>query len=151
MFRQLILLTMPHESCGRVNGLFRFSFDHLCLRKYWTIKDTGRIPSHIPMVCSAVCVLGVCAFVRSCVCVCVLDVYDKVQAQIISNCEFKLWTFLQETESREATFLAETYVMSHQSLSPQTKTKSEWTTAVEFGGRTLSQITAVVRMFRLVI
>ena len=30
-------------------------------------------------------------------------------AQIISNREFKLWTFLQGTESRVATFLAETF------------------------------------------
>ena len=48
-------------------------------------------------------------------CVCVLAVYYKAQAQIISNSEFKLWTFLQGTESRVATFLAETCVMSHQS------------------------------------
>ena len=47
--------------------------------------------------------------------VCVLAVYNKAQAQIISNREFKLWTFLQGTESRVATFLAETCVMSHQS------------------------------------
>ena len=32
----------------------------------------------------------------------------------ISNREFKLWTFLRGTESRVATFLAETCVMSHQ-------------------------------------
>ena len=43
-----------------------------------------------------------------CVCVCLLAVYNKAQAQIISNREFKLWTFLQGTESRVATFLAET-------------------------------------------
>ena len=48
-----------------------------------------------------------------CMFVCVLAVYNK--AQIISNREFKLWTFLQGTESRVATFLAETFVMSHQS------------------------------------
>ena len=47
----------------------------------------------------------------SCVCVCVLDVYNKAQTQRISNREFKLWTFLQGTESRVATFLAETCVM----------------------------------------
>ena len=46
--------------------------------------------------------------------VCVLAVYNKAQAQRISNREFKLWTFLQGTESRVATFLAETCVMSHQ-------------------------------------
>ena len=45
---------------------------------------------------------------------CVLAVYNTAQAQRISNCEFTLWTFLQETESRVATFLAETCVMSHQ-------------------------------------
>ena len=38
-----------------------------------------------------------------CVCVCVLAVYNK--AQRISNREFKLWTFLQGTESRVTTFL----------------------------------------------
>ena len=43
-----------------------------------------------------------------CVCLCVCAVYNK-------------------------TFLADTYVMSHQPLSSQTKTKSESSTAVEFG------------------
>ena len=57
----------------------------------------------------------VCACVRACVCVCVLAVNNKARAQRISNREFKLWTFLQGTESRVATFLAETCVMSHQS------------------------------------
>ena len=49
-------------------------------------------------------------------CVCVLAVYNKAQAQRISNREFKLWTFLQGTESRVATVLAESCIMSHQSL-----------------------------------
>ena len=40
-------------------------------------------------------------------------------------CVFKLWTFLQGTESKVATFLAETCVMSHQSISRQAKTNSE--------------------------
>ena len=44
-----------------------------------------------------------------CVFMCVLAVYNKAQAQIISNREFKLWTFLQGTESRVATHLSETY------------------------------------------
>ena len=66
--------------------------------------------------------------------VCILAVYNGAQAQSISNREFKLWTFLQGTESREATFLAETRVMSHQSLSRQAKGESP--TAVEFGSRT---------------
>ena len=48
---------------------------------------------------------------------CVLAVYYK--AQRISNREFKLWTFLRGTESRVTSFLAETYLMSHQSLSRQ--------------------------------
>ena len=74
--------------------------------------------------------------VPMCVCVCVLAVYYKAQAQRISNREFKLWTFLQGTESRVATFLAETCVMSNQSLSRQAKTKSESPTAVEFGSKT---------------
>ena len=52
--------------------------------------------------------------VRAPVCACVLAVYNK--AQRISNREFKLWTFLQGTESRVASFLAETRVMSHQSF-----------------------------------
>jgi len=43
--------------------------------------------------------------------VCVSAVYHKAQAQGISNREFKLWTFLQETESRVATFHAETCVV----------------------------------------
>ena len=45
---------------------------------------------------------------------CVLAVYNK--AQRISNREFILWLFLQGTESRVATFLAETSVRSQQSL-----------------------------------
>ena len=73
---------------------------------------------------------------RVCVYVCVLAVYHKAQAQIISNREFKLWSFLQGTESRVATFLAETCVMSHQSLSRQPKSKRESPTAVEFGSKT---------------
>jgi len=67
-------------------------------------------------------------------CVCVSAVYNK--AQRISNREFKLWTFLHGTESRVATFLAETCVMSHQSLSRQAKAKYESPTAVEFGSKT---------------
>ena len=59
------------------------------------------------------------------VCVCVLAVYNKAQPQRISNPEFKLWTFL-----------AETCVMSHQSLSRQAKSKYESPTAVEFGCKT---------------
>ena len=64
---------------------------------------------------------------------CVLAVYNKAQAQRISNREFKLCTFLEGTEFRVATFLAETCVMSNQSLSRQTKSKYESPTAVEFG------------------
>ena len=48
-------------------------------------------------------------------CVFFLVVYNRAQAQRISNREFKLWMFLRGTESRVATFLAETFVMSHQS------------------------------------
>ena len=55
-------------------------------------------------------------YVKKMISVCVLAVYDKAQAQRISNREFKVRTFLQGTESRVATFLAETCVMSHQSL-----------------------------------
>jgi len=65
---------------------------------------------------------------------CVLAVFNKAQAQIISNREFKLWRFLQGTESRVATFLAETCVMFYQSLSRKAKCKSP--TAVEFRCRT---------------
>ena len=92
----------------------------------------------------------VCVCVRVRVCVCVLAVYNKAQAQRISNREFKLWTFLQGIEYRVATFLTETRVMSHQSLSRQAKTKNHlqpWSLGVEYP----SQITAVVRMFRLII
>ena len=67
---------------------------------------------------------------------CVLAVYNKAQAQRISIREFKLWTFLQGTESRVATFLADKCVRPHQSLSRQAKTKSESPTDVEFGSRT---------------
>ena len=64
-------------------------------------------------VCEYVCE---CMCVCTCVCVCVcLAVYNKAQAQRISNREFKLWTFVQGTESRVATFLAETCIMTHQS------------------------------------
>ena len=68
----------------------------------------------------------------ACVGVGVLAVYNKAQAQRISNREFKLWTFLQGIESRVANFLAETCVMS---LSRQGK-KCESPTAVEFGCKT---------------
>ena len=61
--------------------------------------------------------------------------YNKVQAQKISNREFKLWTFLQGAKSRVAIFHAETCVMFHQSISRQA-TKSESPTAVELGGKT---------------
>ena len=108
-------------------------------------------------VCTCACVRMhareyecVCVFVRACVCVracvracactcvrvCDLPVYNKAQAQRISNREFKLWTFLQETESRVTTFLAETCVMSHQSLTCQAKSKYESPTAVEFRCKT---------------
>ena len=66
-------------------------------------------------ICVCVCVC-VYIYVCVCVCVCVLAVYNNAQAQRISNREFKLWTFLQGTESRVATFLAKTCVMSQQSL-----------------------------------
>ena len=36
---------------------------------------------------------------------CVLTMYYKAQAQIISNCEVNFWTFLQGTESRVATVM----------------------------------------------
>ena len=95
-------------------------------------------------VCICVCVyVCVCMCVCMCVCVCVcvyvcvcLAVYNKAQTQRISNRKFKLWIFLQETETRVATFLVGTCVMSHQSLSRQAKTKSESPTAVEFGSKT---------------
>ena len=71
-------------------------------------------------------------------CVFFFTVYNMAQAQRISNREFKLWKFLQRTESRVATFLAETCVMPHQSLflSHQAKSKCKLPTAVEFGSRT---------------
>jgi len=56
-----------------------------------------------------------CVSVSLSLCVCLLAVYNKAQAQIISNREFNLWTFLQRTESRGPTFLPETCVMPHQS------------------------------------
>ena len=90
-----------------------------------------------------------CVGVCICAGVCVLAVYNT--APIISNREFKLWTFLQGSESRGATFLAETCVMSHQSLSRQAKSKYESPTAVGFGCKTLKSDHAVVRMFSLII
>ena len=54
-----------------------------------------------------------------CVCVCVLAVYNKAQAQRISNREFKLWTFLQGTESRVATFLRPSFHFSQ--VQPENK------------------------------
>jgi len=80
--------------------------------------------------------MSVCARVRTCLFECVLAAYNKAQAQRILNREFKLWTFLQGTESRVATFLAETCVMSHQFLSRQAKSKYESPTAMEFGCKT---------------
>ena len=68
---------------------------------------------------------------------CALAVYNKAQAQLISKRELKHWTFLQGTESRVATFLAERCVISHQSLSRQAIVKCESPTAVEFGCNTL--------------
>ena len=62
-----------------------------------------------------------CVYVCVCVCVCVLAVYYKAQAQRISNREFKLRTFLHGTESRVATFIADTCIMSHQSFSTADK------------------------------
>ena len=66
---------------------------------------------------------------------CVLAVYNKARAQRISNREFKLWTFLQGTESTVATFLAETCVMSHQSQTAKQKQKANhlqpWSLGVE--------------------
>ena len=76
-----------------------------------------RIYQHclISGVCVCVCAyIYIYIYVCVCVCVCVLAVYNKAQAHRISNREFKLWTFLQGSESRVATFLAETCVMSHQ-------------------------------------
>ena len=75
----------------------------------------------------------VCMYVWVYVCVFVVAVYYKAQAQIISNREFKFWTFLQGTESRVAIVLAETCVMSHHR---QEKTKNESPTAVEFVSKT---------------
>jgi len=54
-------------------------------------------------------------------------VYNKAQAQ--------RRTILQGTESKVATFHAETCVMSHKSLNRQA-TKSQSPTAVEFGSKT---------------
>ena len=63
-----------------------------------------------------------------------LAVYNKAQAQRIVIREFQIWTFLQGTEFRVATFLAETCVMFYLSLSHKAKCKSP--TAVEFRCRT---------------
>ena len=43
---------------------------------------------------------------KECVCVFFLAVYNKAQAQRISNREFKLWTILQGSEYRVSTFHA---------------------------------------------
>jgi len=68
------------------------------------LSQTTWVQSRTPPLSLSLCV---------CVCVFFLALYNKAQG--ISKYEFKLWTFLQGTESRVATFLAETYVMSHQS------------------------------------
>ena len=65
--------------------------------------------------CMCVCVQAICVCVIIVSSVCVLAVYNA-QAQRISSHEFKLWTFLQGTQSIVATFLDETCVISHQSL-----------------------------------
>ena len=52
----------------------------------------------------------------------VLAMHNKGRTQRISNREFKLWTFLQWTKSRMATFHAETCVMSRQSIWAQKMT-----------------------------
>jgi len=77
------------------------------------------------LVCTFVCVyicVCLCVYIYICVCtfLCVLAVCIMAHVQRISNREFKLWTFLQGTESRVATFLAETYVI----LSKDKKTYS---------------------------
>ena len=76
---------------------------------------------------------------------CVLAVHNKAQAQIISNREFKLWTILQGTTSRVATFHAVTCVMSQRSLSRQA-TKSEARTAVEFAIDAVNNILEALSM-----
>jgi len=71
--------------------------------------------------CVCVCVRARArVYVVACVHECILAVYNKAEAQRLSNREFKLWTIIQVTESREA----ETSVMSHQSLRLQSNTKA---------------------------
>ena len=89
--------------------------------------DLGYIHDIYIYVCVCVCVC-VRALARLCVvCMYVLAVHNKAQGQIISNCEFKLWTFLQGTESRVANHL------------------QPWSLGVEHP----SQIRTVLRMFSL--
>jgi len=83
---------------------------------------------------------------------CVLAVYNKAQAQRISNSEFNFWTFLQGTESRVATFPV--WDMCNVSPVPKPPSKSPtanhlqpWSLGVEHP----RQITEVVRMFSLII
>ena len=81
------------------------------------IFPAPRIQKQVDIELYSTCTICVFVCVRVYVCVrvsmCVLAVYNKALTQRISNREFKLWTFLQGTESRVvATFLAETCVMS---------------------------------------
>ncbi|KAK2157468.1 hypothetical protein LSH36_191g04088 [Paralvinella palmiformis] len=68
-----------------------------------------------------------------------IDIHGPViPCPLVGGFDFRSYTGDSRigTESRVATFLAETCVMSHQSLSRQEKTKSESPTAVEFGCKT---------------
>jgi hypothetical protein len=66
---------------------------------------------------------------------CVLAVWNKAPAQIISKYELKLRTILQGTESRVEIFYAGMSVMSQQSLSRHT-TKGESPTSMKHGSKT---------------
>jgi len=100
--------------------------------------------------CVCVCVCAcVRARARARVCVRVLAMWNKALTQIISMREFKFWMILQGSGSRETTFIGETYVMYHQSLSRQAKSDSP--TILYLGVKHPSPITAVVRMFRLIV
>jgi len=56
---------------------------------------------------------------RPCVCVCVLAVWNKAQAQRITKRELQVRIILQKTKSRVATFHAETCVLSSISILPR--------------------------------
>ena len=91
---------MDSDRCAVANHVYMIVLQEAHLSTPDPGTYTTALHARLIFACLLPCV---CA----CACMCVLAVYNKAQAQRISNREFKLWTFLQGTESRVATFLAE--------------------------------------------